>query len=83
VIGRALDAYEQFVSGKYKETFADLWNRFDFLKGKPVSLLHGTQPVHGTALGIDDEGSLIVRTDKGKTERFRAGEVTLSKKPPA
>jgi len=83
VIGRALDAYEQFVSGKYRETFADLWNQFDFLKGKPVSLLHGTLPVHGTALGIDDEGSLIVRTDKGKTERFRAGEVTLSKKAPS
>jgi BirA family biotin operon repressor/biotin-[acetyl-CoA-carboxylase] ligase len=81
VINRVLDAYEQFVSGKYKETFADLWNRFDFLKGKPISLLHGTQPVSGIALGIDEEGSLIVRTDRGKTERFRAGEVTLSKKP--
>ena len=81
VIGRVLDAYEQFVSSEYKKTFADLWNRFDFLKGKPVSLLHGTQPINGTAVGIDEEGSLIVRTDKGKTERFRAGEVTLSKKP--
>ena len=83
VIGRALDAYEQFVSGEYRKTFADLWNRFDFLKGKPVSLLHGTQTVKGIAIGIDEEGSLIVRSDRGKTERFRAGEVTLSKKPAA
>jgi BirA family biotin operon repressor/biotin-[acetyl-CoA-carboxylase] ligase len=37
--------------------------------------------VHGIAIGIDEEGSLIVRTDRGKTERFRAGEVTLAKKP--
>ena len=80
MIARTLAAYEQFVSGEYKKTFADLWNRFDFLKGKPISLLHGTQPVNGTALGIDEDGSLIVRTDKGKTERFRAGEVTLSKR---
>jgi len=81
VIARVLDAYDSFVSGTYKETFADLWNRFDFLKGKPISLLHGTQPVNGTALGIDDEGSLLVRTDRGTTERFRAGEVTIAKKP--
>ncbi len=81
VIGRVLDGYELFVSGKYRDTFADLWNRFDYLKGKPVSLQHGTQHIKGTAIGIDEEGSLIVRTDRGKTERFRAGEVTMSKKP--
>ncbi len=81
-IASVLDAYELFITGTYKKTFADLWNRFDYLKGKPITLLHGTQPVQGTALGIDDEGSLIVRTDRGKTERYRAGEVTLSKKLP-
>jgi BirA family biotin operon repressor/biotin-[acetyl-CoA-carboxylase] ligase len=81
VVGRVLDAYDQFVSGAYKKTFADLWNRFDFLRGKPVSLLRGTHQITGSAVGIDEEGSLIVRTDHGKTERFRAGEVTLSKKP--
>ena len=80
VIGRVLDAYNQFVGGKYRDAFADLWNRFDHLRGKPVSLHHGNQHIHGTALGIDEEGSLIVRTDRGKTERFRAGEVTMSKK---
>jgi BirA family biotin operon repressor/biotin-[acetyl-CoA-carboxylase] ligase len=81
VIDRVLDAYDQFIVGKYRDAFADLWNRFDYLKGKPVSLQHGNQHIHGNALGIDEEGSLIVRTDRGKTERFRAGEVTLSKKP--
>jgi len=81
VIGRVLDGYELFVSGKYRDTFADLWNRFDYLRGKPVSLQHGNHTIKGTAIGIDEEGSLIVRTDRGKTERFRAGEVTMSKKP--
>lgn len=81
VIGHVLDAYELFVGGKYRDTFADLWNRFDYLRGKTVTLHHGNQHVHGTVSGIDEEGSLIVRTDRGKTERFRAGEVTMSKKP--
>jgi BirA family biotin operon repressor/biotin-[acetyl-CoA-carboxylase] ligase len=37
--------------------------------------------VQGLVLGIDDAGSLIVRLDRGGTERFRAGEVTIEKKP--
>lgn len=80
VIRRILDAYTRFVSGSHRETFADLWNRFDYLRGKTITLHHGTQQIHGTVTGIDEEGSLIVRTDRGKTERFRAGEVSLSKK---
>jgi BirA family transcriptional regulator, biotin operon repressor / biotin---[acetyl-CoA-carboxylase] ligase len=81
LIGRVLDSYEQFVSGAYTQNFADRWNACDVLRDKPISLIHGTRHVAGTATGIDDEGSLIIRTDKGRTERFRAGEVTLEKKP--
>ncbi|MFT3783010.1 MAG: biotin--[acetyl-CoA-carboxylase] ligase [Nibricoccus sp.] len=81
VITHVIDAYELFITGKYRDTFADLWNRFDYLKGKPVSLQHGSQHISGTAIGVDEEGSLIVRTHRGKTDRFRAGEVTLSKQP--
>lgn len=80
LIGRVLDAYEQFVSGEYVTTFADRWHACDVLREKPVSLAHGSRVVKGIATGIDDEGSLIVRTEKGRTERFRAGEVTLEKK---
>ncbi|HTJ79155.1 MAG TPA: biotin--[acetyl-CoA-carboxylase] ligase [Rariglobus sp.] len=80
LIGRVLQAYDRFVDGSYKKTFADLWNRYDVLRGRPVAVLTGTQRVAGTALGIDDEGSFMIRTDKGRTERFHAGEVTLEKK---
>lgn len=80
LIGRVLDAYDQFVSGAYQKTFAERWHEYDILKGKTIKLLHGIDTVAGTASGIDDEGSLIVKTDKGRTERFRAGEVTIEKK---
>lgn len=79
LIGRVLDAYDQFVSGDYLTSFADRWNACDLLREKSVSLAHGDRTIQGTALGIDNEGSLIVRTEKGKTERFRAGEVTMHK----
>jgi BirA family biotin operon repressor/biotin-[acetyl-CoA-carboxylase] ligase len=79
LIGRVLSAYDQFVEGGYRDRFADLWKRYDVLRGRPVSVVQGTRTVAGTATGIDDEGSLIVRLPSGRTERFRAGEVTLGK----
>ena len=51
----------------------------DVLRGRPVTVTQGERTVTGTATGIDNEGSLIVRLTTGRTERFRAGEVTLSK----
>lgn len=79
LVGRVLQAYDRFVDGSYSKTFADLWNRYDVLRNRPVAVLTPTQRVAGIAVGIDDEGSFVVRTEKGRTERFRAGEVTLEK----
>ena len=79
LVGRVLQAYNRFVDGSYSKTFADLWNRYDVLRDRPVAVLTPTQRVAGIAVGIDDEGSFVVRTEKGRTERFRAGEVTLEK----
>jgi BirA family biotin operon repressor/biotin-[acetyl-CoA-carboxylase] ligase len=79
LVGRVLLAYDRFVDGSYADTFADLWHRHDVLRGREVTVLQGAERVGGTALGIDDEGALILRTAKGRTRRFRAGEVTLEK----
>jgi len=81
LIARVLTAYGRFVDNDYREKFAALWQRFDVLRGQTVSVTQGTQTVTGIATGIDDEGSLIVRTGPGKMERFRAGEVTLRREP--
>jgi BirA family biotin operon repressor/biotin-[acetyl-CoA-carboxylase] ligase len=79
LIGRVLTACNRFFEGDYRDKFAELWPRFDVLRGQPVSVTQGDRSIAGTATGIDDEGSLIVRTNAGRTERFRAGEVTLSR----
>ena len=81
LIGRVLSAYQQFVEGTRRDKFAELWKRYDVLRGRPVSVTQGTRTATGTATGIDDEGSLIVRLDSGRSERFRAGEVTLAGEP--
>lgn len=83
LITRVLGAYGRFVENDYREKFAELWQRFDILRGKEVSVTQGSRTISGTATGIDDEGSLIVRTGPGQAERFHAGEVTLSPPVPA
>jgi BirA family biotin operon repressor/biotin-[acetyl-CoA-carboxylase] ligase len=79
LIGRVLAAYSQFVEGGYQDKFEELWLRYDVLRGRPVKVIQGTRTVAGVATGIDKEGSLLLRLDSGRTERFRAGEVTLEK----
>ncbi len=79
LLGRVLLAYENFADGTYVRTFADLWHRYDVLRGKPVVLLEAGRRHHGTVTGLDDEGALLLRDPQGRTQRFRAGEVTLEK----
>ena len=80
LIGRVLLAYTQFVEGDYRKTFADLWNRHDVLRGHPVAVLQAGRRFAGTAAGVDDAGSLLVRAPGGgRPLRFQAGEVTLEK----
>jgi BirA family transcriptional regulator, biotin operon repressor / biotin---[acetyl-CoA-carboxylase] ligase len=79
LIGRVLLAYDSFVDGSYKDSLADLWQKFDLLRGKNIAVLQGAVRFAGTAAGIDDEGALLLRDEGGRIQRFRAGEVTLEK----
>jgi BirA family transcriptional regulator, biotin operon repressor / biotin---[acetyl-CoA-carboxylase] ligase len=79
LIGRVLLAYQKFTDGEHLKTFADLWHRYDLLRGKHVTLLEGGRRHHGAVTGVDDEGALLLRDDRGHVDRFRAGEVTLEK----
>jgi BirA family biotin operon repressor/biotin-[acetyl-CoA-carboxylase] ligase len=79
LIGRVLLAYQIFAEGDHLQTFADLWNRYDVLRGKSVTLLEGGRRHHGVVSGVDDEGALLLRAENGKVQRFRAGEVTIEK----
>lgn len=79
LVGRVLLAYQTFAEADHLKTFADLWNRYDVLRGNPVTLLEAGRRHTGLASGIDDEGALILRDSKGSMQRFRAGEVTLEK----
>ncbi len=77
LIGRVLLAYDNFVEGDHAKGFADKWHKYDVLRGKSVTLLEGGRRHHGTVTGLDDEGALLLKDEKGRTQRFRAGEVTF------
>jgi BirA family biotin operon repressor/biotin-[acetyl-CoA-carboxylase] ligase len=81
LIGRVLLAYGQFVRGEHTDAFADLWQRYDVLRGQPVALLQAGRRIAGIAAGVDDEGSLLIRPPGGRLQRFHAGDVTLEKHP--
>jgi BirA family biotin operon repressor/biotin-[acetyl-CoA-carboxylase] ligase len=79
IIGRVLAAYAHFAARPPLDEIADLWRRHDLLAGRRITVVHGHETHTGTARGIDNEGSLLLRSDTGRTLRFRAGEVTLRK----
>ena len=81
LIGRVLLAYQSFVDSEHLGTFADLWHRYDLLRGQSITLLEGGRRHHGLVTGFDDEGALLLRDSQGRVQRFRAGEVTLEKEP--
>jgi BirA family biotin operon repressor/biotin-[acetyl-CoA-carboxylase] ligase len=72
-------AYQRFLDGDHVKTFADLWHRFDVLRGQHVTVLEGAARHPGTVIGVDDDGALLLKNSRGRTQRFRAGEVTLEK----
>jgi len=76
---RILTAYKAFGDGSHLDTFADLWNKYDILRGKNVTLIEADRRISGIVLGIDDHGALLLKDADGKTQRFRAGEVTIEK----
>jgi BirA family transcriptional regulator, biotin operon repressor / biotin---[acetyl-CoA-carboxylase] ligase len=81
LIGRVLLAFDLFADGEYRKTFADVWHKYDVLRGRTVTLLEGGRRHHGTVSGLDDEGALLLRDAGGHAHRFRAGEVTIEKDP--
>ncbi len=80
VISRVLTACNTFQADKHTAPLAEQWPRYDALRDREVTLLHGREEITGRASGIAADGSLLLRTGDGETRSFRAGEVTIAKR---
>ncbi len=58
--------------------FVERWNRLDNFLGRPVKLLMGPREVHGVVKGIDQQGGVILETEKG-LDTYIGGEISLRK----
>ncbi|MDP4591457.1 MAG: biotin--[acetyl-CoA-carboxylase] ligase [Opitutales bacterium] len=79
VIAALFRAWEQFEEGTWSRSFRKLWSHHDVLAGKSVRVGLRGDPIAGVVDGIDDEGSLILRTGGGRRAIVSSGEVTLRK----
>ena len=53
------------------------WQRYHAWQDQPVQVLgEGAEPLQGCCLGVDDDGSLLLATERG-IERIFSGDVSL------
>ncbi|MDX2225681.1 MAG: biotin--[acetyl-CoA-carboxylase] ligase [Verrucomicrobiae bacterium] len=75
-----LDAlYAQSLAGGFP-TIAEEWSRRCSTLHKKITVTRGgTHRISGTATGIDEDGSLLIRHDSGRIEAIHGGDLTVEK----
>ncbi len=69
-------AFSEFATAGLGPALLHEWERLDVIRGRTVALRTGQGEVVGTAVGLDEFGSLLVMVN-GKTQRYHSGEVSL------
>lgn len=68
------DAYLQLQNGQHRYVY-ERWSRALETVGRPVKVQEPGGLVTGTAVGVDPDGALLVRTSPGEHRRVLAGDV--------
>lgn len=59
------------------KSFIAEWRQYDYLQGKEVSIPVGQERVGGTALGVDENGALLVETVEQGVISCSSGEILI------
>lgn len=70
------ELYEQFKNGNFKEIVSE-WRRLSSTTGNRVKVYKGGKALIADAVGITNEGALIVETDDEKLEKITSGECII------
>lgn len=57
--------------------FSKEWSAADFLAGKKLTFQHHDDSITGTALGINDQGHLLLKLASGRVQAYSSGDAYL------
>ena len=67
---------KQYLSFGCKDSITS-WRQYDYLKGKMVQLFTAGKIFSGQALGIDEQGALLLMSASGDIQKYTTGKVYL------
>jgi len=75
LVGQLCQALDAFVDQGFA-AFREDWRTLDTVAGRDVTLHQHDRQIHGTALGVDQDGALLLSSE-GETKRFVSGDISL------
>jgi BirA family biotin operon repressor/biotin-[acetyl-CoA-carboxylase] ligase len=76
LLGHLDKQYNGFLNDP-NQALMEKWLENSDLVGKKITVTHGKSATNGTALGLDSQGRLLMRSEKGEEMAFDSGEVSL------
>jgi BirA family biotin operon repressor/biotin-[acetyl-CoA-carboxylase] ligase len=76
ILGHLDEQYDAFLNDP-KQTLMEKWLENSDMVGQKITVTHGNSSTNGTALGLDSNGRLLMRSEKGEEVAFDSGEVSL------
>ena len=73
-----MERYYGLLLEKGPSSILDAWKGFPNILGKPVKVSTPEGIYEGTAIGLDEEGALLIRDSTGRERKLLAGDVSLS-----
>lgn len=71
-----LEVFEHLKTGSINE-FLKFWKDYTLTDGRRIKVFKNEKNIEMKALGIDDQGKLIVVDDKGNKSKFTSGEISI------
>lgn len=71
------EEYMLFLQEGFSPRLRREWEEYSLIKQRWVTIKLGEKEYHGRALGLDEDGALLVQDGEGRVGRFIAGEVSL------
>jgi BirA family transcriptional regulator, biotin operon repressor / biotin---[acetyl-CoA-carboxylase] ligase len=78
LIKTILSSYKQCADNNNKELFVK-WGKLDALSQRNIEVSNGKEIIKGKAVGIDNDGSLKIKSRNGRIRLVQSGEVSVCK----